>query len=169
MDMQDCWSFTCCLSWTLDSSSRCVQLILSLFYSCYFVRCSSELVELVLLPYSLGRSTVYSDKLHDFCITIPRSYKAGFELAVRNSQFVKHFSSLRMNFSIFLKNCKMLKSNTYEFLELFIELAIHKVILSLINTPLLNNNVISQRFIVHINLKLHTSFISIILLRSSKL
>ena len=135
MDMQDCWSFTCCISWTLDSSSRCVQLILSLFYSCYFVRCSSELVELVLLPYSLGRSTVYSDKLHDFCITIPRSYKAGFELAVRNSQFVKHFSSLRMNFSIFLKNCKMLKSNTYEFLELFIELAIHKVILSLINTP----------------------------------
>ena len=33
--------------------------------------------------------------------------------------------------------------------------------------PLLNNNVISQRFIVHINFKLHTSFISIILLRSN--
>ena len=24
--MQDCWSFTCCLSWTLGSSSKCSQL-----------------------------------------------------------------------------------------------------------------------------------------------
>ena len=25
-DMQDCWSFTCCFSWTLGSSSKCGQL-----------------------------------------------------------------------------------------------------------------------------------------------
>ena len=26
VDMQDCWSFTCCLSWTLGSSLKCAQL-----------------------------------------------------------------------------------------------------------------------------------------------
>ena len=45
---------------------------LSLFYRYYFGRCSSELVELVPLPYSRGRSTRYSDRLHDFSVTIPR-------------------------------------------------------------------------------------------------
>ena len=34
--------------------------------------CSSELAELVPLPYSRGRSTRYSDRLHDFSVTIPR-------------------------------------------------------------------------------------------------
>ena len=34
---------------------------LSLFYRYYFGRCSSELVQLVLLPYSQGRSTRYLD------------------------------------------------------------------------------------------------------------
>ena len=48
---------------------------LSLFYRYYFGRCSSELVKLVPLPYSRGRSTRYSDRLHDFSITIPRCYK----------------------------------------------------------------------------------------------
>ena len=48
---------------------------LSLFYNYYFGRCSSELAELVPLPYSQGRSTRYSDRLHDFSVTIPRSYK----------------------------------------------------------------------------------------------
>ena len=38
--MQDCWSFTCCLSWTLGSSSKCSQL--KFFYGYYFGRCSSE-------------------------------------------------------------------------------------------------------------------------------
>ena len=33
---------------------------LSLFYRYYFARCSSELAQLVLLPYSRGRSTRYS-------------------------------------------------------------------------------------------------------------
>ena len=40
--------------------------ILSLFYRYYFGRCSSELAELVPLPYFRGRSTRYSDRLHDF-------------------------------------------------------------------------------------------------------
>ena len=48
---------------------------LSLFYRFYFGRCSSELAQLVPLPYSRGRSTRYSDRLHDFSVTIPRCYK----------------------------------------------------------------------------------------------
>ena len=48
---------------------------LSLFYKYYFGRCSSELAQLVPLPYSRGRSTRYSDRLHDFSVTIPRCYK----------------------------------------------------------------------------------------------
>ena len=47
---------------------------LSLFYSYYFGRCSSELAQLaqlVPLPYSRGRSTRYSDRLHVFSVTIP--------------------------------------------------------------------------------------------------
>ena len=45
---------------------------LSLFYRYYFGRCSSDLAQLVPLPYSRGRSTCYSDRLH---VTIPRCYK----------------------------------------------------------------------------------------------
>ena len=49
---------------------------LSLFYRYYFGRCSSELVELVPLSYSWGRSTRYFDRLHDFSVTIiPKCYK----------------------------------------------------------------------------------------------
>ena len=48
---------------------------LSLFYRYYFGRCSSELAQLVPLPLSRGRSTRYSDGLHDFSVTIPRCYK----------------------------------------------------------------------------------------------
>ena len=48
---------------------------LSLSYRYYFGRCSLELAQLVPLPYSRGRSTRYSDRLHDFSITIPRCYK----------------------------------------------------------------------------------------------
>ena len=48
---------------------------LSLFYRYYFGRCSSELAQLVPLPFSCGRSTRYSDRLHNFSVTIPRCYK----------------------------------------------------------------------------------------------
>ena len=47
---------------------------LSLFYRYYFGKCSSELAQLVPLPFSRGRSTHYSDRLHIF-VTIPRCYK----------------------------------------------------------------------------------------------
>ena len=47
---------------------------LSLFCRYYFGRCSSELAQLVPLPYSRGRSTRYSDRLHGFFVTIPRCY-----------------------------------------------------------------------------------------------
>ena len=48
---------------------------LSLFYRYYFGRCSSELAQLVQLPFSRGRSTHYSDGLHYFSVTIPGCYK----------------------------------------------------------------------------------------------
>ena len=48
---------------------------LSLYYRYYFGRCSSELAQLVPLPFSRGRSTRYSERLHDFSVTIPRCYK----------------------------------------------------------------------------------------------
>ena len=35
----------------------------------------NELTQLVPFPYSCGRSTLYSDTLHDFSVTIPRSYR----------------------------------------------------------------------------------------------
>ena len=48
---------------------------LSLFCRYCFGRRSSELAELILLPYSRGSSTRYSDRLYDFSVTIPRCYK----------------------------------------------------------------------------------------------
>ena len=48
---------------------------LSLFYRYYVGRCSFELAELVPLPFFRGRSTRYSDKLHDFSVTIAICYK----------------------------------------------------------------------------------------------
>ena len=48
---------------------------LSLFYRYYFGRCYSELAQLVPLPFSRGRSTRCSDRLHDFSVTIIRCKK----------------------------------------------------------------------------------------------
>ena len=42
----------------------------SFLYRYYFGRCSSELAQLISLPYSRGKSTRYSDGLHDFSVTI---------------------------------------------------------------------------------------------------
>ena len=44
---------------------------LSLFYRYYFGRYPSELARLLPLPFSQGKSTHYSDRLHDFSVTIP--------------------------------------------------------------------------------------------------
>ena len=48
---------------------------LSLFYSYYFNRSSSELAQLVPRLYSRRRSIRYSDRMYDFSATIPRCYK----------------------------------------------------------------------------------------------
>ena len=48
---------------------------LSLFCRYYFGRASSELAQVVPLFFSQERSINYSDRLHDFSVTIPRCYK----------------------------------------------------------------------------------------------
>ena len=61
---------------SLEPLAHCRNAVsLSLFYRYYFGRCSSELAQLVPLPFSRWRSTHYSDRLHDFSVTIPRCYK----------------------------------------------------------------------------------------------
>ena len=71
--MQDCWRLTVGSLEPLAHRRNIASL--SLFYRYYFGRCSSELAQLVPLPFSRGRSTRYSDRLHDFSVTIPRCYK----------------------------------------------------------------------------------------------
>ena len=64
------------LAASLEPLAHCQNVAsLSLFYRYYFGRCSSELAQLVPLPYPRGGSTPYSDRLHDFSVTIPRCYK----------------------------------------------------------------------------------------------
>ena len=66
---------------------------LNLFYGYYFGRCSSELAELVPFRYSRGRSTRYSDRLHDFSVTLPRCYKDVYlrkEVYTRKSRINRH-------------------------------------------------------------------------------
>ena len=64
------------LAASLEPLAHCQNVTsLSLFYRCFFGRCSSELAQLALLLFPQGRSTPYSDRLHDFSVTIPRCYK----------------------------------------------------------------------------------------------
>ena len=81
---------------------------LILFYRYYFGKFWSELAQLIRRPYSLGRSNCYSDRLHDFCVTIPRCYKdvyvnSSFPSTARpwNSPFIECFS-----FTFDLNGCK---------------------------------------------------------------
>ena len=61
---------------SLEPLAHCRNVtIISLFYRYYFGRCSSDLAQLVPLPFSRGRSSPYSDRLHDCSVTIPRCYK----------------------------------------------------------------------------------------------
>ena len=62
---------------------------LSLVYRYYFGRCSSDPAQLVPLPFPRGRSTRYSDRLHDFAFTIPRCYKDAYI----NSSFLAQLES----------------------------------------------------------------------------
>ena len=64
------------LAASLEPSLHCRSVArLSLFCRYYFGRCSSELAQLVLLSYSWGRPTCYSDRSYEFSVTIPRCYK----------------------------------------------------------------------------------------------
>ena len=64
------------LAATLEPLAHCRNVAsLNLFYRYYFGRYSSELAQLVLLPYFWGRYTCYSDRLHDFSVPIPTCYK----------------------------------------------------------------------------------------------
>ena len=64
---------------SLETLAHCGNVTsLSLFYRYYFGRCSSELAHLILLPFSRGWSTRYSDRLHDFSVTICRCYKDAY-------------------------------------------------------------------------------------------
>ena len=64
------------LAASLEPLAHCRNVaLLSLYYRHYFGRCSSEMTQLVPLPFSRGRSTRYSDRVHDFFVTIPRCYK----------------------------------------------------------------------------------------------
>ena len=94
-------------------------------------------------------------------------HHSGFKSAIHNLQFAKHFGSLRMNVCFFSKNWELLKSDTSWIFRVIHWTYYIGSYFKPNKYPLLNNNVISQRFIVHINFKLHTSFISIILLRSN--
>ena len=76
LQKQICRTVGISLAASLDTSVHCQNAAsLSLFYSYYSYRCSSELDEVVPLPYYQVRSAGYSDRLHDFCVTIPRRYK----------------------------------------------------------------------------------------------
>ena len=70
-------TWNCWISYKNGYAGLLVQNVtsLSLFYIYYFSRFSSELAELVPLSYTRGRSTHYSDRLHDFSVIIPRCYK----------------------------------------------------------------------------------------------
>ena len=63
------------LAASLEPLTHCGNVAsLSLFHRFYFGRCSSELSQLIPLPFSWGRSTRFSDRLHCFSVTIPRCY-----------------------------------------------------------------------------------------------
>ena len=101
---------------------------------------------------------------HHWILHIPISlgtkFQSGFKLAVRNLQFAKCFGSLRMSFCIFSKNCELLKSDTSWIFRVIHWTSYIVSYFKPIKYPLLNNNMISQKFRVHINFKLHTSFFS---------
>ena len=69
-----CWTVSPSLASCLNCLAHHWNIVslISLFYRYYFGRCSSQLVP---LPFSQGRSARYSDRWHDFSITISRCYK----------------------------------------------------------------------------------------------
>ena len=69
-------TWNCSLAASLEPLAHRRKVVsLSLFYRYYFGKCLFELAQLVPIPYFRGRSTRYSDRLHDFSVTITRCYK----------------------------------------------------------------------------------------------
>ena len=76
LQKQICRTASPSLAASLEPMAHCRNVAsLSLFYRYCFGRRSSELAQLVPLLYSQGRSTCFSDRLHDFSVTIARCYK----------------------------------------------------------------------------------------------
>ena len=76
LQQQRCWPVGFLFATSLESLAHLQNVVsLSLFYRYYLCRCYYELAQLVPLPDSWGRSTCYSDKLHDFSVIIPRCHK----------------------------------------------------------------------------------------------
>ena len=72
-NMQDFWSFTCCFSQTSGSSVKCDQLksfLWVLLWQLFFRTGSTGSTS-----FFSRISTCYSDRSHDFSVTIPRCYK----------------------------------------------------------------------------------------------
>ena len=64
------------LATSFEPLAHCQNIAsLSLFYRYYFGRYSSKLAQLAPLSFSRGRCACYSDRLHGFSVTIPKSYK----------------------------------------------------------------------------------------------
>ena len=70
--MYNCWSVLAASLEHLPDRGNVASV--SLFFRYYFGRCSSELDQLAPFPYSRGKSSRYSDKLHGFSVTIRRCY-----------------------------------------------------------------------------------------------
>ena len=84
---------------------RGLVALVSLFYRYYFGRFSSELAQLVPLPYSRERSTHYSDRLRDFSVYyIPRCYK---------DVYVNSFAQLDPQFSVYNRHDPRSKYNQW--------------------------------------------------------
>ena len=69
-----------------------------LFYRYYFGRYSSELAQLVPLPYYWGRSICYFDRLHDILVTIPKCYKDAYVNSFSSHRQTLEPSAYRMLF-----------------------------------------------------------------------
>ena len=96
LQKQICRTFAPALAIALEPLPRCRNAAsTSLFCRYYFGRGSSELVELVPLPYFCGRSTGYSNRLLDFYVTIPRSYKGFYvnSFFPRTARLLNSFSA----------------------------------------------------------------------------
>ena len=52
-----------------------IMISVSVFYKFYFNEFSSEYGELVAIPFSLGRSTFYCNRLHNLSVTVLRRYE----------------------------------------------------------------------------------------------